>query len=240
MNIGMNLYALGEEPLQSFLQPTNTGINFPLGVSFLHHGRAVICSSQTGSVKIWDTLSGEHLQTLEHKDVVMQQVSTYQGDKFAYIAVGSVGTGEETQIVLWQAARDQTLGDLWWEDVDNYMLQGVIQQSVLAWKFDQEMQCQMQLGIFSTLVLVCFLLCFSQINAMWTLVERYILKISELCYDRTSQASEILAPTSKFIWYWIKSAFWSLVSSGILWAVTGLTWLWENLGVEDLVGRQEL
>jgi WD40 repeat protein len=68
MNIGMNLYALGEkEPLQSFLQPTNTGINFPLGVSFLHRGRAVICGSQTGSVKIWDTLTGEHLQTLEHK-----------------------------------------------------------------------------------------------------------------------------------------------------------------------------
>jgi COMPASS component SWD3 len=68
MNIGMNLYALGEkEPLQSFLQPTNTGINFPLGVSFLHRGRAVVCGSQTGSVKIWETLSGEHLQTLEHK-----------------------------------------------------------------------------------------------------------------------------------------------------------------------------
>ncbi|KAJ8583673.1 WD40 repeat-like protein [Rhizopogon salebrosus TDB-379] len=67
MNIGMNLYALGEkEPLQSFLQPTNTGINFPLGVSFLHRGRAVVCGSQTGSVKIWETLSGEHLQTLEH------------------------------------------------------------------------------------------------------------------------------------------------------------------------------
>ncbi|KAG1900873.1 WD40-repeat-containing domain protein, partial [Suillus fuscotomentosus] len=68
MNIGMNLYTLGKkEPLQSFLQPTNTGINFPLGVSFLHGGRAVVCGSQTGSVKIWETLSGEHLQTLEHK-----------------------------------------------------------------------------------------------------------------------------------------------------------------------------
>ncbi|KAG2140874.1 WD40-repeat-containing domain protein [Suillus cothurnatus] len=95
MNIGMNLYTLGEkEPLQSFLQPTNTGINFPLGVSFLHRGRAVVCGSQTGSVKIWETLSGEHLQTLEHKglrgsfhrwysaehsgpDVVMQQVSVH-------------------------------------------------------------------------------------------------------------------------------------------------------------------
>lgn len=70
MNIGMNLYTLGEkEPLQSFLQPTNTGINFPLGVSFLHGGRAVVCGSQTGSVKIWETLSGEHLQTLEHKGI---------------------------------------------------------------------------------------------------------------------------------------------------------------------------
>ncbi|KAG2740402.1 WD40 repeat-like protein [Suillus brevipes Sb2] len=108
MNIGMNLYALGEkEPLQSFLQPTNTGINFPLGVSFLHRGRAVICGSQTGSVKIWDTLSGEHLQTLEHKGpcaIFHQWYSdTYQGNKFAYIAVGSVGTGGETQIVLWRA-----------------------------------------------------------------------------------------------------------------------------------------
>ncbi|KAG2094667.1 WD40-repeat-containing domain protein, partial [Suillus discolor] len=68
MNISMNLYALGEkEPLQSFLQPTNTGINFPLGVSFLHWGRAVVCGSQMGSIKIWEMLSGEHLQTLEHK-----------------------------------------------------------------------------------------------------------------------------------------------------------------------------
>ncbi|KAG2103710.1 uncharacterized protein F5147DRAFT_654626 [Suillus discolor] len=212
----MNLYVLGEkEPLQSFLQPTNTGINIPLG---------------TGSVKIWDTLSGEHLQMLEHQDVIMQQVSTYQGS--------SVGMGEKTQIVLWRATGDiqldQILGDSWWEDVRNYMW------NILAWDFDREMQCQMKLDILSILVLVCFLLCFSQINVMRTHVERYIFKILELCYDRASQASKILAPTLKFIWYWIKSAFWSLVSSGISWAVMTLTWLGENLGVEDLVGRQEL
>ncbi|KAG2144066.1 WD40-repeat-containing domain protein [Suillus cothurnatus] len=252
MNIGMNLYTLGKkEPLQSFLQPTNTGINFPLGVSFLHRGRAVVCGSQTGSVKIWETLSREHLQTLEHKglrgsfhrwysaehsgpDVVMQQVSAYQGNTFACIAVGSVGTGEQTQIAFTNSRMDQTVGNSWWEDAHNYMW------NTITGDLDRETQQEIKLVIISALVLFSFIFCFSQINVVRTSVEIYILKTLELCHHRASRVSSVLAPTVGFIWHWVKSASWSLVSSGISCAVMGLTWLAENLGVEDIVGRQDL
>lgn len=121
------------------------------------------------------------------------------------------------------------------------------------------MQRDIKLGVFSAFILLCFMLCFSQIDATrvsrvfcsillrlpdctWQQisVERYILKNLEFCYSRVSLASSVLAPTLKSIWYCVRSVFWSLVSSGISCAVMGLTWLAENLGVEDIVERQEL
>lgn len=43
--------------------------NLSMSLSFIHHGRALVCGSPRGSVSIWDEVTEELLQTLAHEGI---------------------------------------------------------------------------------------------------------------------------------------------------------------------------
>lgn len=64
---GMDIYEFGDNiPRRSFKQTPDADRNYPTMTSFLNGGKSVICGSQGGDVRIWDTATGIHQQTLSH------------------------------------------------------------------------------------------------------------------------------------------------------------------------------
>jgi hypothetical protein len=64
---GMDLYRLARsQPLYTYQYEPDAARNYPLAVSFLQEGRAVICGAPRGDVHIWNTTTEEHQQTLFH------------------------------------------------------------------------------------------------------------------------------------------------------------------------------
>ncbi|KAH7904754.1 WD40-repeat-containing domain protein [Hygrophoropsis aurantiaca] len=58
---GVDMYNLGQSwPVRSFKYAVDSQANFPVEVSFLHNGAAVVWGSPTGEVNIWDAATGEH------------------------------------------------------------------------------------------------------------------------------------------------------------------------------------
>jgi len=67
---GMDIYEFGNSvPWRSFKQTPDAHRNYPMMTSFLNGGKSVLCGSQGGDVRIWDTASGIHQQTLSHNGV---------------------------------------------------------------------------------------------------------------------------------------------------------------------------
>jgi len=67
MNNGADLYPFGHsEPSQTYRYVPIKEKNYPVMVSFVCHGSGVVCGSPTGKVVIWDTRTGDRLQTLVH------------------------------------------------------------------------------------------------------------------------------------------------------------------------------
>lgn len=64
---GMNLYSLETfTVVRSYQYTVNPETNFPLSVAFIKKGKFVVCGTHTRNVSIWETSTGEVLQTLDH------------------------------------------------------------------------------------------------------------------------------------------------------------------------------
>lgn len=67
MNNGVDLYPFGySEPCQTYRYTPVQERNFPFTVAFVGRGNGVVCGSPTGKVVVWDTKTGDRLQTLTH------------------------------------------------------------------------------------------------------------------------------------------------------------------------------
>ncbi|KIK14258.1 hypothetical protein PISMIDRAFT_25430 [Pisolithus microcarpus 441] len=103
---GLYLFKLGStKPVWRWFYECNceAEVRYPLLVSFLHDGKAIMSGSPTGSVCIWQTKSKELYQVLPHSDDVIQAVSATQRGAWSYVAAASAGKGVETYIKIWRA-----------------------------------------------------------------------------------------------------------------------------------------
>lgn len=74
MNNGVDLYPFGySEPCQTYWYTPVQERNFPFTVAFVGRGNGVICGSPTGKVVVWDTKTGDRLQTLTHGGSTVSQ-----------------------------------------------------------------------------------------------------------------------------------------------------------------------
>lgn len=63
----MDLYQFGKSiPVRSYEHTPDASRNFPLAVAFLPDGSSVTSGAPRGEVKLWDLISQEHMQSLEH------------------------------------------------------------------------------------------------------------------------------------------------------------------------------
>ncbi|KAI5981161.1 WD40-repeat-containing domain protein [Pisolithus albus] len=81
---------------------------YPLLVSFLHDGKAIMSGSPTGSVCIWQTKSKELYQVLPqsvspHTFTSLMMFKATQRGAWSYVAAASAGKGGETYIKIWRA-----------------------------------------------------------------------------------------------------------------------------------------
>ncbi|KAG2742160.1 WD40 repeat-like protein, partial [Suillus brevipes Sb2] len=97
MHKGLFMYLIGgNRPSRGFTVPGKLNEKGrPLQVRFLEGGSKVICGSNVGEVRMWDTSSGEVFQNLPHG-------STF--DKiFYYVAAASSKKGQDSYIQIWRA-----------------------------------------------------------------------------------------------------------------------------------------
>ncbi|KAI6131843.1 WD40-repeat-containing domain protein [Pisolithus thermaeus] len=112
LSTGADLYRLGQSALiQTYPQRPPVERNYPLVVSFLHKGNAVICGASHGDVFIRDTWTGEHQQTLEHDDDFVQVLCTGQYRQMGYIATATAEMGLNTYIKIWKARLDPSISN---------------------------------------------------------------------------------------------------------------------------------
>ncbi|KAA1479134.1 WD40 repeat-like protein [Dentipellis sp. KUC8613] len=66
---GMDLYEVGKSHIARSFK--NAGVdqdnNLPLMPRFLHGGSSVACGTSDGQVKVWKTMSGKHVEDLDHE-----------------------------------------------------------------------------------------------------------------------------------------------------------------------------
>ncbi|KAI6098568.1 WD40-repeat-containing domain protein [Pisolithus sp. B1] len=106
LSTGADLYCLGQSTLiQRYPQHPHPERNYPLVVSFLHKGNAVICGVSKGDVFIRDTWTGEHQQTLEHDSNLNIEFVCFTGQyrQTGYIATATAEMGPDTYIKIWKA-----------------------------------------------------------------------------------------------------------------------------------------
>ncbi|KAI6036201.1 hypothetical protein BKA83DRAFT_4485271 [Pisolithus microcarpus] len=112
LSTGADLYRLGQSSLiQTYLQRPPAERNYPLAVSFLHKGNAVICGASYGDVFIRDTWTGEHQQTLEHDGDFVQVLCTGQYRQMGCIATATAEMGPNTYIKIWKARLDPSISN---------------------------------------------------------------------------------------------------------------------------------
>ncbi|KAI0351857.1 WD40 repeat-like protein [Trametes cingulata] len=105
---GLDLYTLGPhkkpKPRMSYKLNKPPRSKHTLQVEFIHRGNAVVCGTTSGTVRVWETSTGEPCQDLDHpeNDIIQAIASTLQ-DKTSYIAVGSAARGQGTYIKIWRA-----------------------------------------------------------------------------------------------------------------------------------------
>lgn len=66
---GMDLYVLARSHADQRFTSVRTspeGLNVPVQVAFLDDGKSVVCGSPEGTVDIFDIVSGDRRQTLDH------------------------------------------------------------------------------------------------------------------------------------------------------------------------------
>ncbi|KAH7902971.1 WD40-repeat-containing domain protein [Hygrophoropsis aurantiaca] len=101
-------YRLGRGiPTRKFPFTENSAHNYPLTVSFLQQGRAIVCGSNNGNVHIWRTITGEIFQVLTHNNDIVQAVATCDQGSFSLIATASALKGQKTYINLWRAKSER-------------------------------------------------------------------------------------------------------------------------------------
>ncbi|KAI5987370.1 hypothetical protein EDD15DRAFT_2173652, partial [Pisolithus albus] len=106
LSTGADLYRLGQSTLiQRYPQHPHPERNYPLVVSFLHKGNAVICGASKGDVFIRDTWTGEHQQMLEHDGNLSIEFVCFTGQyrQMGYIATATAEMGRDTYIKIWKA-----------------------------------------------------------------------------------------------------------------------------------------
>ncbi|KAI6094188.1 hypothetical protein EV401DRAFT_1881554, partial [Pisolithus croceorrhizus] len=106
LSMGVDLYCLGQSALiQTYPQCPPMEQNYPLVVSFLHKGNAVICGMSHGDVFIRDTWTGEHQQTLKHDGNLYSAclLRTGQYRQMGYIATVTAEMGPNMYIKIWKA-----------------------------------------------------------------------------------------------------------------------------------------
>ncbi|KAI6113140.1 hypothetical protein F5141DRAFT_1063397, partial [Pisolithus sp. B1] len=97
--------------IQTYPQCPPMEQNYPIVVSFLHKGNAVICGMSHGDVFIRDTWTGEHQQTLKHDDNFVQVLCTGQYRQMGYIATVTAEMGPNMYIKIWKAHLDPSISD---------------------------------------------------------------------------------------------------------------------------------
>ncbi|KAI6013586.1 WD40-repeat-containing domain protein [Pisolithus microcarpus] len=101
---GVYLFKLGStKPVRKWVYDCKAEARYPLLVSFLHDGKAIISGSPTGSICIWQTGSDDLYQVLPHSGDIIQAVSAAQRGAWSYIATASSGKGADTYIKIWRA-----------------------------------------------------------------------------------------------------------------------------------------
>ncbi|KAH7906047.1 WD40-repeat-containing domain protein [Hygrophoropsis aurantiaca] len=118
---GLYLYRLGRtKPIRKFPFIEETSYNYPLTVSFLHQGQAIVCGSNSGNVHIWKTHSGEVFQILTHNSQFCflgraLRPPTANGP-VSLVATASALKGQQTYIGLWSAksGRCNLAGLIFW------------------------------------------------------------------------------------------------------------------------------
>lgn len=104
MHKGLFMYLIGgSRPSRGFIVPGRPNEKArPLQVRFLEGGSKVICGSNTGEVRMWETSSGEVFQNLPHGDDIIQSLACFQGH-YSHIAAASSQKGQNSYIQIWRA-----------------------------------------------------------------------------------------------------------------------------------------
>ncbi|KAG2090302.1 WD40-repeat-containing domain protein [Suillus cothurnatus] len=105
MHKGLFMYLIGgSRPSRGFIVPGRPNEKCrPLQVRFLEGGSKVICGSNTGEVRMWDTSSGEVFQNLPHGGMFHMKIPLcFQGHN-SYIAAASSQKGQNSYIQIWRA-----------------------------------------------------------------------------------------------------------------------------------------
>ncbi|KAI6006260.1 WD40-repeat-containing domain protein [Pisolithus orientalis] len=102
LSTGADLYHLGQSTqIQMYPQAPDVEQNYPLSISFLHNGNAIICGVTKGDVFIHETWTAEHQQMLEHDGDFIQVLCTGQYRQMGYIATVTAEMGSNTYIKIW-------------------------------------------------------------------------------------------------------------------------------------------
>ncbi|EGO30173.1 hypothetical protein SERLADRAFT_404466 [Serpula lacrymans var. lacrymans S7.9] len=114
----IELYPLGQSKLkQSFKYVSDATRNVPLEVAFTHNGQVVLSGAPRGNVPLWETKTGDLIQTLTHEDDLIQIICAKQYRTTGYIAAAAAEKSESTYIRIWKAqltsdARESLLDSL--------------------------------------------------------------------------------------------------------------------------------
>ncbi|KAG2742236.1 WD40 repeat-like protein [Suillus brevipes Sb2] len=103
MHKGLFMYLIGgSRPSRGFIVPGRPNEKGrPLQVRFLEGGSKVICGSNTGEVRMWDTSSGEVFQNLPHGGTFYMNFLLVHC--LTYIAAAPSQKGQNSHIQIWRA-----------------------------------------------------------------------------------------------------------------------------------------
>ncbi|KAI6002071.1 quinon protein alcohol dehydrogenase-like superfamily [Pisolithus albus] len=116
---GVDIYSLGKSypDLRIKNRPASEDQNIVMQVSWLFDGEAVISGSSDGVIQIWDTSSGEPLQSLEHKGE--EAIAAFEYPSGTVIATGASRATQDVYIKLWQHKIDAP--SLFWRVTKSYL-----------------------------------------------------------------------------------------------------------------------
>ncbi|RDX51813.1 WD40 repeat-like protein [Lentinus brumalis] len=105
---GVDLYVAGQGVKQEarikYLLDKPPQSKHQLQVQFIHAGQALVCGTTTGTVRLWETGSGEILQELAHGGKYSLNLCYCPFLwRHSYIAAGTVDKGQRTYIKVWRA-----------------------------------------------------------------------------------------------------------------------------------------